>query len=589
MSRGGEACDTTMSSGITRRTRSDRVASLTLRHGRLERLVQQLQERETWLRIALFAGCLTLLCLVTRAWSPPFSFRSGYIPQRNIVARVDFSVTSERQGTQEFSPGDVLAARNVPLSVEDVQLLHAEYLVVCSRTSALQRLLYVVGRLGLYSAILLLCGCYVHVHHAGVLQDFQAYSRILVTATLTVTVAMLAARDAWRAEIIPVVLFGMTIAIAHHRELALLLSIAVGLMIAVALGQPLADFLILLAGAAAPVLMLNRIRTRTKLIHVGLAGAAVVFLTAICSGLAIGQTSGFAQSTRLSLPDGLQLLAPADFHLRLLAGAGWYALCVVLSGFLMTGLLPFTERLFGAPTDISLLELGDAANPLLQELAHRAPGTYNHSINVASLAEAAAEAIGANGLLVRVGAYFHDIGKMLKPNYFVENQSDRRSQHESLMPAMSTLVIIAHVKDGANLGRQHHLPQAIIDFIEQHHGTTLVEYFYRQAEKRHEADPEGGPIDETSYRYPGPKPQTKEIAVLMLADAVEGASRTLVEPTPSRIEGLTHELLMKRLLDGQFDECGLTLRELHLVEERLVKSLTAVYHARVKYPTQQTA
>ena len=253
------------------------------------------------------------------------------------------------------------------------------------------------------------------------------------------------------------------------------------------------------------------------------------------------------------------------------------------------GLLPFVERLFGVQTDLSLLELGDISHPLLQELVRRAPGTYNHSINVASIAEAAAESIGAEGLLVRVGAYFHDIGKMLKPGYFVENQGQDANRHDSLVPAMSTLIIIAHIKDGADLARQHHLPEPIIDFIQQHHGTTLVEYFYRRANERSEADPDGGEVDESAFRYPGPKPQTKEAAVLMLADAVEGASRALVEPTPARIESLVHEIAMKRLLDGQFDECGLTLQELATIEDSLVKSLTAVYHGRVKYPGPKTA
>jgi putative nucleotidyltransferase with HDIG domain len=251
-------------------------------------------------------------------------------------------------------------------------------------------------------------------------------------------------------------------------------------------------------------------------------------------------------------------------------------------------LLPFIERVFDVQTDISLLELGDVQHPLLQELVRRAPGTYNHSINVASIAETAADAIGANGLLVRVGAYFHDIGKMLKPSYFVENQGPEGNRHESLQPAMSTLVIIAHVKDGADLARQHYLPQSIIDFIEQHHGTTLVEYFYRREAQRLKDDPDASELDETTFRYPGPKPQTREAGVLMLADVVESASRALVDPTPARIESLVHDLAMKRLLDGQFDECGLTLSELRTIEDSLVKSLTAVYHGRVKYPEHQT-
>ena len=163
------------------------------------------------------------------------------------------------------------------------------------------------------------------------------------------------------------------------------------------------------------------------------------------------------------------------------------------------------EKVFNVQTDLSLIELGDPAHPLLQELIRRAPGTYNHSITVASLAEAAAEAIGARGLLVRVGAYFHDIGKMLKPGYFAENQGQGDNRHRSLVPAMSTLVIIAHVKDGADLARQNKIPEPIIDFIQQHHGTTLVEYFYRQASESKKADPNGSEVDESSFRYPGPE------------------------------------------------------------------------------------
>jgi putative nucleotidyltransferase with HDIG domain len=205
------------------------------------------------------------------------------------------------------------------------------------------------------------------------------------------------------------------------------------------------------------------------------------------------------------------------------------------------------------------------------------------------MAEAAAESIGAKGLLVRVGAYFHDIGKMLKPQYFVENQAEGANRHESLVPAMSTLIIIAHVKDGADLARQHHLPQPIIDFIQQHHGTTLVEYFYRRASQDQEKDPDAADVDENTFRYPGPRPQSKEAGILMLADAIESASRVLVEPTPSRIESLVEEIAMKRLLDGQLDASGLTLSEVRIVQESLVKSLTAVYHGRVKYPEQKTA
>jgi hypothetical protein len=398
---------------------------------------------------------------------------------------------------------------------------------------------------------------------------------------------MVAAIDQWRAETIPLILFGTTMTIAYRRELALLLATSVCLVVAISTGQGLSEFVILVASVAASIVLVGRIRSRTKLLYVGLGAGTVAALTTIGVGTLFEQPfgwSGLAETPFGSIDDVIR----DSFTLRLIGGATWYGFCAILAGILMTGLLPFIGRLFDVQTDIRLLELGDAAHPLLQELVRRAPGTYNHSITVASIAEAAAEAIGGNGLLVRVGAYFHDIGKMLKPAYFIENQAGD-NRHESLMPAMSTLVIIAHVKDGADLARQHRLPQSIIDFVEQHHGTTLVEYFFHEATKRREQDPDSSDVDETSFRYPGPKPQTQEAGVLMLADASESACRALTDPAPARIEHLVQELAMKRLLDGQFDDCGLTLKQLHAIEDSLVKSLTAVYHGRVKYPNQQTA
>jgi len=233
--------------------------------------------------------------------------------------------------------------------------------------------------------------------------------------------------------------------------------------------------------------------------------------------------------------------------------------------------------------------MSNPSHPLLQELVRRAPGTYNHSITVASIGETAAESIGANGLLVRVGAYFHDIGKMLKPEYFVENMAPgQESRHDKLSPSMSTLIIIGHVKDGVDLAKQHHLPQPLIDFIEQHHGTTLVEYFYRMALNQADEEPENQTeVEESLYRYPGPKPQSRESGVMMLADSVESASRTLSDPTPKRIESLVQAITMKKLLDGQFDDCSLTLREINAIQESLTKSLIGIYHGRIKYPDQK--
>ncbi len=465
-----------------------------------------------------------------------------------------------------YAAGDVLAEANAPVSEAQLSLLRHEHDEFLRERDVQQRLARTFSMLGLFAAMFALSGFYIHLHHRRLLDDIGDTLTLVGLSLGTVVLCMIFSGDAWQAEIVPLLIFAMTIAIAYDEDLALLFTAQVALVVIEALGWGLASYITLTSAAAATIFWMGRIRSRSKLIYVGLWAGAVAMFTQLGAGL----------------------LEERPFDGQMLYEAGRIGAWTVLAGFLMTGLLPFIERTFGVLTDLSLLEVGDVAHPLLQELVRRAPGTYNHSINVASLAEAAAEAIGARGLLVRVGAYFHDVGKMLKPAYFVENQG-KENRHESLVPAMSTLIIVAHVKEGVELARQYNLPQPIIDLIAEHHGTTLVEYFFRRAEERSQADPNGQEVDEQSYRYPGPKPSTRESAVMMLSDAVESASRTLTEPTPSRIASLVHDLAMKRLLDGQFDECGLTLEELGLVEQSLVKSLTAVYHGRVKYPDQRTA
>ena len=465
-----------------------------------------------------------------------------------------------------YAAGDLLADAGAALDVDRVELLEREHEEYVRQQDARQRIGRALSLFGLFVAMFALTGFYVHLHHRELFDDPVDVATLLGLAVATIVLCLIAAGDAWRAEIVPLLVFAMTVAIAYEEDLALLLAAEVALVVVVGLGRGLAEFVTLAAAASAMVFWMGRLRSRSKLIYVGLWAGAVAMATQV----------------------GASLLEETPLDSHLLYEAGRTGVWTLLAGFLMTGLLPFIERSFGVLTDLSLLEVGDVAHPLLQELVRRAPGTYNHSINVASIGEAAAEAINARGLLVRVGAYFHDVGKMLKPAYFIENQG-RENRHESLVPAMSTLIIVAHVKEGVELARQYNLPQPIVDLIAEHHGTTLVEYFFRRAAERSQSDPNGTEVDEQHYRYPGPKPSSRESAVLMLSDAVESASRALTEPTPARIASLVHDLAMKRLLDGQFDECGLTLEELEIVEASLVKSLTAVYHGRVKYPDQRTA
>jgi len=487
--------------------------------------------------------------------------------------------------TTKFPPGSVLAlarkigessgessgesADEAELDDEEMELIRLEHASELAQRTWTQKVSRSLAVFGMYVALYVLCGFYVYYREPRVASELSRLSILLSMVVLTAALMVVASHDQWRAEVIPLMLFGTTMAIAYDREFALLLTAAMTLIGAQAIGLDLQDAIVMMATTVGAILCLGRERSRSKLLSVGFVAAGVAVLTTLGVGTLDGQP--FVPLVKAALLCGF-----------------W----AIVAGSLMTCLLPVVERVFGVQTDLSLIELGDPAHPLLQELIRRAPGTYNHSITVASLAEAAAESIGARGLLVRVGAYFHDIGKMLKPGYFAENQGQGDNRHHSLMPAMSTLVIIAHVKDGADLARQNKVPEPIIDFIQQHHGTTLVEYFYRQAAERSSKgnDIDGSNVvDESSFRYPGPKPQTKEAGILMLADAVESASRVLVEPTPARIESLVEDLSRKRLLDGQFDECGLTLEEVDKIGQSLVKSLTAVYHGRVKYPDQETA
>jgi len=257
----------------------------------------------------------------------------------------------------------------------------------------------------------------------------------------------------------------------------------------------------------------------------------------------------------------------------------------VLVGVIATGLMPLIEMSFGYTTDIKLMELANLDQPLIRELMVQAPGTYHHSVIVSSMVEASARAIGANPLLAKVAAHYHDIGKIKKPLYFIENQAGKANRHEKLAPSMSALILIAHVKDGVELARQAKLGREIISIIEQHHGTSLIKFFYEKAKER--AEKKGDKslrIKEEDFRYRGPRPQTKEAGLVMLADVIEAASKTLVDPTSARIQGMVQKIMNKVFSDGQLDECELTLKDLHAIAKSFNKTLSGIFHHRVEYP-----
>lgn len=328
------------------------------------------------------------------------------------------------------------------------------------------------------------------------------------------------------------------------------------------------------------IYLTDKVRRRSRLVTAGFyAGLACVVLA-----FTLG---------RIAWPGGFEG-AGSEWELL-----GKQALCAVvvsmLTAILVSGFLPLTELIFRITTDVSWIELADLNHPLLRRMTIEAPGTYHHSLVVATLAETAAEAIGANAVMCRVCSYFHDIGKMNKPAYFVENSDDGHNPHDDLTPTMSSLIVMAHVKDGVDMALKYKLKREIIDVIQEHHGTSLVRFFYHRALKQrdeirkqveeglaHEEDIPN--VEQENFRYPGPRPRTRESAIISLADAVESASRSLQKPTPKKIDELIEELTRERLHDNQLDNAALTLEELAVIKKSFSNTMRSMLHTRIEYP-----
>jgi putative nucleotidyltransferase with HDIG domain len=560
------------------------------RHG--APILERLARPYVWLRLLPVLATVLLATLLTYASGPPLPYRYGEVCERELRARIFFEVVDEAQTerkrdeaverlppelrddpdareeareaeppvTRKYPAGSFLVRREEPIRREQMALLEEEQRAFSRAQDSLDHLERAAALFLVHALLASLVVIYVVRFQKGLAESLSKIAGVCILVLVTLALAIVFSHSPWYAVLIPLTATALVLTIAYNPPFALLLSLTLALSTTVALGSNLHHLLVEMGGLATAVLSLRRVRTRTRLVLVGLAAGVVYLLMSVGTGILEDQTALFI------IFDSLRSLV-------------WGT----VAGFFVSGCLPLVERAFSIVTDITLLELADGSHPLQQELIRRAPGTYTHSMTVATLAEPAAEAIGADPLLTRVGAYFHDVGKMLKPDYFIENQSGE-NRHQGLEPALSTLVIIGHVKDGVALAEQYRLPRPVIDFIQQHHGTTLVEYFYREALRLQGCQGNGSAELEPSFRYPGPKPRSRENGIVMLADAVESSSRALSDPTPGSLRKLVHDLLMKRLLDGQFDESGLTLTELHVVEETISKGLIALYHSRIKYP-----
>jgi putative nucleotidyltransferase with HDIG domain len=361
----------------------------------------------------------------------------------------------------------------------------------------------------------------------------------------------------------PVAAGAMLIRVVLNSEVALVYSIFVSLLTGLLFGEGIFLPIFYLIGSIVGAHSVARCDQRSQLIKGGLLVGLTNFLLIAFQGMITGRI--FAVDALWGLLMGL-------------AGGG-------VAGIIVVGITPVVESIFGYTTDIKLLELANLDQPILKEMLMKAPGTYHHSMIVGNLAETGARAITVNPLLARVSAYYHDIGKITKPQYFIENQMTRNNRHDKLTPSMSSLILVSHVKDGMELAKEHKLGSKIINIIRQHHGTRLINFFYQKAKEQE--NPGVQEVDEKDFRYFGPKPQTKEAGLVMLADAVEAASRTLDDPTPARIQGLVQKIINDIFIDGQLDECELTLKDLNAVAKSFNIVLNAIHHQRIEYPEVQ--
>ena len=519
----------------------------------------------------------TVFATVLRHLEPTYFLDEELTNQRKQAA---FDLSPDVRIT--YRPDDVLVGSGARLGDDELKLIAAEQAAFAAQTPLTRWWTSRLGIWGLFALVGAGVWAYVFAYNPRVRRNptrgFVVTAVLLLCQALAVLTAGVWPEIALGGVAFSALLGAVVFAIVYDQRFALTMGLALTALIVLSLRLPVSAAAVMMTGVAVAVAQLPEVRSRSKLVRVGLWSGLATGLATAVTGLA---ERSFDLPSIWTVPvlninvSAQWGLLGSDVIYTLLAGFG--------VGLLAQGMLPTIERVFNVTTAMTLKELNDAGHPLLQRLAQESAGTYQHSLRIADMTEAAAEAIGADGLLCRVGAMYHDIGKINKPSYFIENQGGGKNKHDKLSPAMSLLIIVGHVKDGVEMAREYNLPHGVRHFIESHHGTTLVEYFFHAAKKQKEAEDKPAP-SEFEFRYPGPKPQTKEAAIMLLCDGIESAARSMDDPTSTRLEQLVHTMANKRLMDGQFDECTLTLGDLAKVEAAVHKTLCAVYHTRIKYP-----
>ncbi len=484
-----------------------------------------------------------------------------HLLQPNLLLNIEETERRKQMAAEGVTPEVILRGQII---VPDGQIITSEDIVRLRDAGLLQEgapwKIY-AGSVMFAFIILVLVASYLAMFQQEI---FSSEPRIVLIG-LTAFLTLFACRFllAISPYLLPVAAGTILLAVLLNGNTALVVGIAMSLSVGVLTGGNIIAILLSVAGGTVGAISASTVSDRTHIMRSGVAVAAcnlAVFL------------SYLSYAGRANLAE-----------LALWKDAMWGVGNGVLAAVMAIGLLPFKETIFGVLTPVKLLELSNPNHPLLRRLLQEAPGTYHHSMMVANLAESAAEAVGGDSLLARVGSYYHDVGKARRPYFFVENQFADSNPHDKLSANLSALTVISHVRDGLEMAEEEGLPERVIEFISEHHGTTLATYFYNRAlEQRDDSED----IAEENFRYPGPKPQSKETAVVMLADAVEASVRAMSRPSPDRIRGTVREIIHERLEDGQLDRCDLTFQDLDRICESFTQVLAGAFHRRVEYPEQ---
>lgn len=483
--------------------------------------------------------------------------------RKSTEAARDSSVATISSTEKKVTAGDLLVRRGTLVDADKARLLQAyaqKMQKIAAARGWLPAVLPVLGRLILVGLLILLIFLFLYHFRPDVYwSNNKLFALLLIIGLELFLVNFVAVQMVRSVYLYPIAVLSILITVLFDARLGVVITLLVALLLGILSRFNFTLTFITATAGAAACFSAGEVRRRSEFYRI------IIFLS-----LTYVVVAFIVESLKLS---------PAG---DVLTFCGYGLINGFVSPIITIGILPLFESLFGFSTNITLLELADLNQPLLKRLSIEAPGTYHHSIVVGTLAESAAKEIGANPLLARVGAYYHDIGKMEIPEYFVENQLGIKSKHETLNPSMSALVLAAHVKKGRRLGEEAGLPDSVLNFVEEHHGTTRMSYFYNKAQEM------GIPIDsEDEFRYPGPKPRTKETAIVMLADSTEAASRTLDNPTSARIRNLIQRLINDKFTSGELTESNLTLKDLNKIREAFVSILIGVFHQRIPYPKRE--